>query len=200
MRHRGPLLFLTLLAVTCALQAVSPQFWENFTQDELLKGTLTQVSLGSDGRLSLAPAYDLYYDTGQAFIFSMVRDKAGNLYLGTGHEGKVFRVDPQGKGALYYQSKELDVFAMALDASGVLYVGTSPDGKVYKVTGPNQATEFCDPEEKYIWSMLFDDAGNLYVGTGGHGAILQGHQRRRQIDLLHFGGQQRHVPVACGGG
>jgi hypothetical protein len=171
MRYRGLCALLYLLLVCFTATAVTPQFWENFTQEELLKGTLTRVSLTSDGKLFLAPSYEMVYDTGQPYIFSMVRDKAGNLYLGTGHEGKVFKVDSKGNGTLYYQSKELDIFALALDGSDTLYVGSSPDGKVYKVTGPNQATEFCAPEEKYIWSLVFDDAGNLYVGTGGRGII-----------------------------
>jgi hypothetical protein len=173
MRHRSILNLIILLVLSSGLLAVTPQFWENFTQDELLKGSLTRVSLSSDGRLFLAPAYDSFYDTGQPYIFSMVRDSSGNLYVGTGHDGRVFKVDPQGKGSLYFQAKELDIFAMALDPEGILYVGTSPDGKVYKVTGPEQSTEFCDPDEKYIWSLLFDDAGNLYVGTGGQGLVLK---------------------------
>ena len=48
----------------------------------------------------MGPAYDVFYDTGQHYIFSLVRDKSGNIFVGTGDEGKVFRVDPQGKGSL----------------------------------------------------------------------------------------------------
>jgi sugar lactone lactonase YvrE len=173
MRHRVLVFLAAMLVCSLAALAVSPQFWESFTQDDLLKGTLTRVSLSSDGKLFLAPAYELVYDTNQPYIFSMVRDKAGNVYAGTGHEGKVYRIDPKGTGTLYFESKELDVFALALDASDTLYVGTSPDGKVYKVTAPNQGTEFCNPDDKYIWSLLFDDGGNLYVGTGGRGLILK---------------------------
>jgi len=173
MRTRILAPLIIILVVSVAVFAVNPQFWENFTQEELLKGTLTRVSLSADGKLFLAPAYEMFYDSGQPYIFSMVRDKAGNLYLGTGHEGKVFKVDPQGKGSLYFQPKELDVFALALDANDTLYVGTSPDGKVYKVTGPSQATECFNSEDKYIWSLLFDDAGNLYVGTGARGIIYK---------------------------
>jgi hypothetical protein len=173
MQYRKLALILVAVALSMAGMAVTPQFWENFSQDELLKGTLTGVSLSADGKLSLAPSYDMVYDTSQACAFSMVRDKAGNLYLGTGHEGKVYKVDAQGNGSLYFESKELDVYALALDSSDTLYVGTSPDGKVYKVTAPNQSTTFCDPESKYIWSMLFDDSGNLYVGTGARGIILK---------------------------
>ena len=114
---------IVLLALSIAAFAVTPQFWENFSQEDLLKGSFKQLSLSSDGKLFFAPAYDLVYDTGQAYIFSMVRDKAGNLYVGTGDEGKVFKIDPQGKGSLYFQSKELNVFALALDSSDTLYVG-----------------------------------------------------------------------------
>ncbi len=173
MRHRGFALLTILFALSITAWAVTPQFWENFSQEELLKGRLDHVSLTPEGRLFLASAFEVVYDTGQPYIFSMVRDKGGNLYVGTGDEGKVFKIDPQGKGSLYFQSKELDIFALALDSSDTLYVGTSPDGKVYRVSGANQATEFCNPETKYIWSMLFDDAGNLYIGTGANGTIYK---------------------------
>jgi hypothetical protein len=153
--------------------AVTPQFWENFSQEDLLQGSLDHVSLSSDGKLFIAPAYDLFFDTGQPYIFSIVRDKSGNFYVGTGDGGKVFKVDPSGKGTLYFQSKELNVFSMAIDSSDTLYVGTSPDGKVYKVTGLNQASEYCNPDEKYIWSMVFDIADNLYIGTGPSGIIFK---------------------------
>jgi hypothetical protein len=173
MRHRGLIVLTVLLAMSIAAFAVTPQFWENFSQEDLLKGGFKQLSLSSDGKLFFAPAYDLVYDTGQAYIFSMVRDKLGNLYVGTGDEGKVFKIDPQGKGSLFFQSKELNVFALALDSSDTLYAGTSPDGKVYKVTSANKSTEFCDSESKYIWTMTFDSADNLYVGTGANGIIYK---------------------------
>jgi hypothetical protein len=173
MRNRGIAVLIAFLSWTVFGGAVTPQFWENFSQEELLEGNPNQVSLAPDGKLVLAPAYDLVFDTGQSYIFSMVRDALGNLYIGTGDEGKVFKIDPQGKGSLYFQTKELNVFAMALDSSGVLYVGTSPDGKVYKVTNSGQFEEFCDLESKYIWAMIFDDAGNLYIGTGSKGIIYK---------------------------
>ena len=173
MKYRGFALLVMLFALSVACLAVTPQFWENFTQEDLLKGRLDHISLTSDGGLYFAPSYDLIYDTGQSYIFSMVRGKSGNLYVGTGDEGKVFKIDAQGKGTLYFQSKELNIFALALDSAETLYVGTSPDGKVYKVTGPEQSTEFCEPGTKYIWSMVFDDADNLYVGTGANGAIYK---------------------------
>jgi len=34
-------------------------------------------------------------------------DAAGNLYLGTGNDGKLFRVSPDGKGSILYKASEL---------------------------------------------------------------------------------------------
>jgi hypothetical protein len=167
------IIILLLAFIPVFAWAVTPQFWENFSQEDLLQGSLDHIYLSSDGKLFIGPAYDLFFDTGQSYIFSVVRDKSGNLYVGTGDGGKVYKVDPNGKGTLYFQSKELNIFSMALDSSDILYVGTSPDGKVYKVTGPNQASEYCNPDEKYIWSMVFDVADNLYIGTGPSGIIFK---------------------------
>lgn len=173
MKLRGFAAFIAWLLLSVAALAVTPQFWENFTQEDLLLGDLDHMSLTPEGALFLSPACDMIFDTGEPYIFSMVRDGKGDLYVGTGDSGKVFEVDPQGNGSLFFQADEINVSAMALDGAGDLYVGTSPDGKVYKVTAPNQATEFFDPKEKYIWSLLFDDSGNLYVGTGGGGLVYK---------------------------
>jgi len=98
MKNRFLALLVVLIFSTPASLAVSPQFWERFSQEDLLKGTLTRVSIDPEGKLFLAPAYDLAYDTGQPYAFSMVRDKAGNVYVGTGHEGKVFKNRPARQG------------------------------------------------------------------------------------------------------
>jgi sugar lactone lactonase YvrE len=160
-----------LLALPASARAVTPMFFENFSRDKMLAGSLDHVSLAPDGTLSLAPAYDALFETGEDYIFSMARDSQGNIYVGTGGSGKVFQIDPQGNGILWFQAKEPNVFALAVDASDVLYAGSSPDGRIYKITGEYEYEEFCNPQARYIWAMVFDDNGNLYVGAGGEGVI-----------------------------
>lgn len=173
MGYRGFAVLIFLLLPSLDAPAVTPRFWENFTQADLLEGSLDRMSIAPDGKLFLSPAFDMFFDTGQPYIFSMARDRLGNLYVGTGDDGKVFRIDPQGEETLYFQSEEISVFALAVGPDDSLYAGTSPDGKVYRVAGPGQATVFFNSEEKYIWSMIFDDAGNLYIGTGGGGVVYK---------------------------
>src|SRR3989449_10289485 len=160
------------LAAAIPLLAVNPLFWETRTYDDFRKGKLSNVSLTSDDELILAPRFDLVFNTEQTLVWSAVADSKGNVYLGTGHDGKIFKVDATGKGTLIADLPELDVLALAVDSKDVLYAGTSPDGKVYRIDGP-AVTEFFHPDVKYIWSLVFDKQGRLLVGTGDKGVIYR---------------------------
>jgi len=160
------------LLAALPLLAVTPQFWEIRTHDDFRKGKLTNLSLTSDDELILAPRFDMLFNTEQTLIWSAVADSKGNIYLGTGHDGKVFKVDSGGKGALLVDLAELDVLALAVDRNDVIYAGTAPDGKVYKIEN-GSAKEFFDPKTKYIWSLIFDKQGRLLVGTGDKGVIYR---------------------------
>ena len=159
--------------VTLPVRAAGPRSWESATQEDLLKGRLRNVSLSSDGKLFLAPQFQTVYEIGPGFLFALSVDSASNFYLGTGSDGKVYKVDPKGNGSLFYKAPDPNVFSLACDAQGNLFVGSSPDGKVYKVLPNGQAVEFFDPRDKYIWAMAFDKPGNLWVTTGGKGLLYK---------------------------
>ncbi|HSV26097.1 MAG TPA: hypothetical protein VLJ17_24110, partial [Xanthobacteraceae bacterium] len=114
--------------------AVGPVFWEITKQDDVIKGDARGVSIAENGTIMLAPAFTLVYDTKEAYIWSSTTDTAGNIFLGTGHEGRIFKVTTAGEGRLFYDAAELDVTAMVTDSQGNLYAGTSPNGKIYKIT------------------------------------------------------------------
>jgi hypothetical protein len=164
--------FLVLL-FSLPLWAVTPTFWETRTYDDFRKGKLTNLSLTNDDRLILAPRFDLTFNTEQPLIWSAVADSKGNVYLGTGHDGRIYKVDSTGKGELVADLSELDVFALAVDSKDNLYAGTSPDGKVYKIAPGGKAEPFFSPDAKYIWALAFDKQARLLVGTGDKGIIYR---------------------------
>jgi sugar lactone lactonase YvrE len=160
-----------IAAALLPLQASAPKFFQAATQNDFLKGDVENLSIDSHGQLTLGPMTELVYETSAPFLWSMVAAPDGSLFIGTGNEGKVFRVDPQGKGALFFDSAELEAHALALAPNGGLYVGTSPDGKIYKVDRGGAAATFFDGDDKYIWALAVDAKGNLFAGTGDKGII-----------------------------
>src|SRR5207245_2913718 len=135
------------------LQASAPKFFQAATQNDFLKGDVENLSIDGHGQLTLGPATELVYETAAPFLWSMVAQSDGTLFVGTGNEGKVFKIDPQGKGALFFDSAELEAHALALAPNGGLYVGTSPDGRIYRLDRSGASTTFFSPDDKYIWAL-----------------------------------------------
>jgi len=167
------IIWLVPLLLVAPLLAVSPIFWETRTYEDFRKGTLSNLSLTSEDRLVLAPRFESVFNSEQPFIWATAADSKGNIYLGTGHDGKVFKVDSSGKGEAIADLAELDVFAIAVDAKDAVYAATSPNGKVYKIEPGGTPQTFFDPEDKYIWSLAFDRQGRLIVATGDKGVIYR---------------------------
>ena len=169
----APVAFLLIFLCSSAMGG-GPVFWEITKQEDIIKGDARGVSIAENGTITLASDFTLVYDTKEAYIWSSASDDAGNIYLGTGHEGRIFKVEPNGAGRLLYDAEELDVSALTTDTKGNLYAGTSPEGRIYKITPAGQVSTFYDPPDKYIWSLVFDGkTSTLYAGTGDKGVIYK---------------------------
>jgi hypothetical protein len=163
----------TAAALSLTLDASTPKFFQADTQAAFLRGDVENLSIDVNGRLVLGPATELVYETAAPFLWSMLAANDGTLFVGTGNEGKVFRIDPEGRGSLFFDSAELEVHALAPAPDGGVYVATSPDGKIYRVNREGAATTFFDPDEKYIWALVVDAKGNVFAGTGEKGVIYK---------------------------
>src|SRR4051812_35275790 len=158
-------------AALVSAHASSPKFFQAATQNDFLKGDVENLSIDNHGQLTLGPVTELVYETSAPFLWSMVAAPDGTLFIGTGNEGKVFKVDARGKRSVFFDSTELEAHALALAPNGGLYVGTSPDGKIYKVDRNGTAAVVYTGDDKYIWALATDAKGNLYAGTGEKGVI-----------------------------
>ena len=168
-------IFTTLLLTFLArpVQAGQPIVWETSGRTELLKGDSRGVSISDTGVLMLAPKLNEIFNTQQTYIWSSAIDNQGNVYVGTGHDGKTYKITPSGTGSLLYDAPELDVTALAIGRDGALYAGTSPDGKVYRIASDGKADVYFDPADKYIWSLAVMNDGSLAVGTGDSGKLYR---------------------------
>ena len=167
------LFFSIILGLAPNAYAGQPVIWEINSRAELLKGDARGVSITDTGVLMLAPSLTEVFNTEQAYIWSSAIDNQGTVYLGTGHDGRIYRVAADGRGSLLYDAAELDITALAISRDGALYAGTSPDGKVYRISADGKAEVYFDPPDKYIWSLAILNDGAMAVGTGDNGKLYR---------------------------
>jgi len=169
------ILFSLIFSAICifAVEAVEPSIWTVNSRAEVLKGDARSVSIDNNGTITLAPKFTEVYKTEQPYIWSSAVDESGNVFLGTGGDGRIYKVGPNGAGVLFTDLNELNVQALAIGKNGEVFAGTSPDGKVYRIDAAGKAEVYFDAKEKYIWSLAVMNDGSLAVGTGESGKIYR---------------------------
>jgi sugar lactone lactonase YvrE len=164
-----------LLCVAASVYAVETKTWSQGEMADFEKGTLTRLSLSSDGRITLAPVVKEVFDPSVTFLWAVARDSKGTIYAGGGGLGgskaKLFAVDAAGKSRTVAELDGMTIQAIAIDRQDRIYAATSPDGKVYRVDASGKAEAFYDPKAKYIWALAFSKSGDLFVATGDDGEI-----------------------------
>ena len=159
------------LLLPLSAYASDPGVWTVGTRADVLKGDSRGVSIDADGAITLAPKLTEIYKTEQPYIWSSVIDPSGNVFLGTGSDGRIYKVTAGGAGSMFTDLAELNVTALAIGRGGELFAATSPDGKVYRLDADGKATVYFEPKEKYIWSLAVMNDGGIVVGTGEGGKI-----------------------------
>ena len=104
---------------------------------------------------------------GTMYIFAIAIDDSGNIYLGTGPEGKVYKLDPFGKKAeLVYDSRDKNILSLTIGAEGFVYAGSGGRGLVYKINPRTKtATVLYDSDQQEITALLLTGQGDVYAAA-----------------------------------
>jgi sugar lactone lactonase YvrE len=162
-----------LFVFSMSFVAAEPKVWSVNTRGEVLRGDSRGVAIDQNGTITLAPNLTEAFKTEQSYIWSSAVDTTGNIYLGTGGDGKIFKVDAMGKASIFADLAEMNVTALTAGNTGDLFAATSPDGKVYRIDQSGKADIYFSPTEKYIWSLAMMPDGSLAIGTGDGGKIYK---------------------------
>ncbi|HMF75676.1 MAG TPA: hypothetical protein VK604_08455 [Bryobacteraceae bacterium] len=177
---RRAAVLLLLVAPTLCI-ASDTRVWEQSDQSDFARGTPKNLSIRSDGHITLAPEFKELDSTNDPYLWAVAQDSKGTLYYAggapTGASTKVYALTPGGKAKTLTELSGLEVHALAVDAQDRLYAAVLPDAKIYRIDPANKEGGkpqlFFDAKCKYIWSMAFDKSGDLFVATGDAGIIYK---------------------------
>jgi hypothetical protein len=176
MKYIFPCLF-SLAAVVLAVAPVGAarvKTWHHHKAGDHEKATLKGVVVSNTGALRLSRRLRPLAGLEATHVWALAEDRNGNLYAGTGDEGKVYRVTPDGKVSVAYAGEAAQVLSLATDGKGeVVYAGTGPTARVVRIDA-HGAKVLCELKESYVWALAVgpkDEA--VYAATGPHGKIYR---------------------------
>jgi len=108
-----------------------------------------------------------YFDPETKYIWALVLDSSGNLYVATGDHGQIFRVAPNGDHSLFFKSDEPHIRVLTFDNQGNLIAGSDGSGLIYRIDSKGDAFVLYSAPKREITSLAVDKAGNIYAAASG---------------------------------
>src|ERR1035437_515924 len=109
----------------------------------------------------------VFFDPKTKYIWALALDRQGQIYVGTGDRGEIFRVDRNGNGTLFFKSDEAQIRALDFDNSGNLVAGTDGSGLIYRISPQGEAFVLYSAPKKEITALAVDSQGNIYAAGAG---------------------------------
>src|SRR5512146_136975 len=109
----------------------------------------------------------VFFDPQTKYIWDLAFDAEGRLYVATGDNGEIFRVDKSGQGSLFFKSDEAHIRVLAFDPKGNLIAGSDGSALLYRISPTGQAFVLYAVPRKEITALAVDQAGNIYAAATG---------------------------------
>lgn len=179
LRHAFPFaLFAASALLAPSAGAVGTRTFQLDSLDDFKGGDFTGTSVDSTGNLRAGLSLGATPIKDAQSVWSSVVLPDGAVLLGTGNEGKVFRV-ANGQVSVAATTGQMAASAMVTAWGGDVVVGTFPEGKLFKLPGGKgdgkEAAKLADlPDTEDVWALAFDEKAKvLYAGTGPEGKVYR---------------------------
>jgi hypothetical protein len=152
----------TMAVASLAIGFDGAVFAGTFPDGKIFKIDPKAAPAAKDGGAELQPwatlpdtedVWDLAFDA---------KNKA--LYAATGPEGKLYRIDANGKAQVHFDSDDPHLVSVAIAADGTVYAGSSGKALLYHISGPGRATVVHDFEGDDVRSIAIVPAGMPHAG------------------------------------
>lgn len=166
---------LTCIFCGCLLLAASAQGAKQQTElfetyDRYIEGELEHIGVDHRGRLFLSPTVEEFARVKESYLWCVYEEGKESYLVGTGNEGRLYRVRPDQNAQLVFDSAETGIISIEKARNGDIFLGTSPSGTIYRVPRNGTPEIYYNTRQNYVWDLAFLD-GDLIASTGPEGRI-----------------------------
>jgi hypothetical protein len=167
-------------------EAVGTRTFDLDTYDKLSAGELKGTSVTSAGDVEAGWVSTRNTLQKGTSVWTALARPDGSVLIGTGPDGRVLKVDAQGKESVVAETGTLAVTALVEGPGGKVYAATLPEGEIFvvdptKAVGTNPSAPAAEKPKAWaklpsdhVWALAFDKKRNeLFAATGPDGKIYR---------------------------
>lgn len=167
-------------------EAVGTKSFDLDTAERLGGGELKGTAITSNGELVAGWATEATPLVKGTSVWSSLELADGSVLLGCAPEGRVLKLDAQGKETVVAETTTLAVTAIARGPGGKVYAATIPEGEIFIVDpaqsvgvnpsapAPTKPKAWTKLPSDHVWALAYDDKkGVLFAATGPDGKIYK---------------------------
>src|SRR6476659_3249619 len=138
-------------------------------------GKVYRITRKAGAAATTAPEFaaETFFDPKTKYIWDLAFDAQGRLYIATGDNGEIYRVDKNGQGGVFFKSDEAHMRVLAFDPRGNLIAGSDGSGLVYRISPAGEGFVLYSAPKKEITALAVDSAGNIYAAGTGEKRFVQ---------------------------
>src|SRR5262249_5940523 len=110
---------------------------------------------------------ETFFEPKTKYIWNLAFDGEGRLYVATGDNGEIHRVDKTGQGSVFFKSDEAHIRVLSFDPKGNLIAGSDGSGLVYRVSPTGEGFVLYSAPRKEITALAVDAGGTIYAAATG---------------------------------
>lgn len=133
------------------------------------RGKVYRIRPGKPGGNAKA---EPFFDPQETYIWALARAADGSLLVGTGTQGKLFKVDAKGKGQVFYDSDDTHIRSLAVLPGGDVVAGTAGMGLILRIGRDGKARTLYDSNQPEVVALAATPDGTCYAAVVASEASL----------------------------
>jgi len=132
------------------------------------------IHLPAAGNIRLAPRASLVCSLEDAAIWAITADRTGNIYLGTGNQNRLYRIQGNRRQPMrIFSSDAGEILTVTAGPDRTIYFGTTPQGVVYRLLPGAQPETLGTTGETYVHTLLTAPDRSVICATGPNGKLFR---------------------------
>ncbi|MBN2199464.1 MAG: fibronectin type III domain-containing protein [Candidatus Aminicenantes bacterium] len=156
-----------------SLDGPDEEFFLSFAQGKDGTMFLGTGHAGKIYRLTRGGRPELFFQTAEMDVTSLVWGEGGALFAGTSPGGKIYKITAKDKGDVFFNPDEKYIWDLLAVGEGKILAAVGEGGGIYEIDAEGRGRKLLKTVESHILCLAREADGDVLAGSAGNGFLFR---------------------------